>query len=418
MSESKRMAFTPIRTSIPLDVPVPKGWKWIDLPEVARLESGHTPSRRVPEYWDKGDVPWLSLKDIRNLSGRYVTDTADKPTMLGIDNSSARVLPKGTVALCRTASVGKVVILGRDMATSQDFVDWVCGPQILPEYLFEAFRASGDAFRKEKQGTTHHTIYMPTVKRFKVLLPPLSEQKRIADILDKADAIRRKREEAISLLDMVAPALYQDRFGDPVHNRKGWDVVPFGKLFAVPPNYGTMIKPNETAVGWLDLRVANIQGGKLDLRDKKYVVLPDAMIERHEVREGDLLLARAIGSIEHLGKCIIAHPGSEKWAFDSHLMRVRFKTDRVLPRFVHAFLTTPGGRHEFLRNSRRSAVQFNINTKEMAKIGIPLPPIREQEKYIDELDRINTLSLHQNAVTKESDKLFNSLVQRSFTGHL
>jgi type I restriction enzyme, S subunit len=293
--------------------------------------------------------------------------------------------------------------------------------RVAPRYLLHALRSNvvrRQVSRVANRSVNQASISITSLKNLAIPLPPLPEQKRTAAILDKADAIRRKRQEAQGLLASVGPALYQERFGDPVHNRKGWDVVPFVELFAVSPNYGTMVKPNDTAIGWLDLRVANIQAGKLDLRDRKYVVLPDEMIERHEVREGDLLLARAIGSIEHLGKCIIAHPGSEKWAFDSHLMRVRFKPDRVLPRFVHAFLTTPGGRHEFLRNSRRSAVQFNINTKEMARIQIPLPPLAKQQEFIQELDCINGLSLQQTATTTEIDDLFNSLVQRAFRGEL
>src|ERR1044071_12177 len=134
------LTYCPITTKPPEFAP--HGWTWTPLPEIARLESGHTPIRRVPAYWQDGDIPWLSLKDIRGLNGKYVMQTADHPTQLGIDNSSARVLPTGTVALCRTAAVGNVAILGRDMATSQDFVNWVCGPRVLPEYLYWAFRAS------------------------------------------------------------------------------------------------------------------------------------------------------------------------------------------------------------------------------------------------------------------------------------
>lgn len=153
----------PISTSTKCESDAPKGWRWVLLNEVARLESGHTPSRREPLYWDGGDVPWLSLKDIKGLSNAYVHETADMPTQLGIDNSSARILPKNTVAFCRTASVGNVAILGCDMATSQDFVNWVCSEQLSSKYLYWALKASKEEFNKEKQGATHKTIYMPTV---------------------------------------------------------------------------------------------------------------------------------------------------------------------------------------------------------------------------------------------------------------
>ena len=159
-----------------------KGWNWVKLTDVARLESGHTPSRRVPEYWG-GEVQWLSLKDIKNINGLYIETTNDNPTELGIENSSARILPKGTVALCRTASVGKCVILGTDMSTSQDFVNWVCGEHLMPEFLLSILKCSMGEFDKLKQGSTHKTIYMPVLKELHILLPPISVQEEFVNTL-------------------------------------------------------------------------------------------------------------------------------------------------------------------------------------------------------------------------------------------
>ena len=111
----------------------PSGWAWTPLSAVARLESGHTPSRRHPEYWG-GDVPWIGIRDATANHGRTIEDTQQHTTRLGIENSSARILPANTVCLSRTASVGYVVVMGRPMATSQDFVNWVCTDAI--DYRF------------------------------------------------------------------------------------------------------------------------------------------------------------------------------------------------------------------------------------------------------------------------------------------
>lgn len=92
--------------------PVPSGWQWIALSDVARLESGHTPSRRKPEYWN-GEVPWIGIRDATANHGRTLTDTQQHTSGLGIAKSSARILPTNTVCLSRTASVGYVVVMGR-----------------------------------------------------------------------------------------------------------------------------------------------------------------------------------------------------------------------------------------------------------------------------------------------------------------
>ena len=141
------------------------GWKWTLLTELARLESGHTPSRKHPEYWG-GGVPWIGIKDARDHHGGIIEATFENTNALGISNSSARVLPPGTVCLSRTASVGYVTVMGREMATSQDFVNWVCGDGLSSNFLKYLLLAQGDEIRRFASGSIHQTIYFPEVKAF------------------------------------------------------------------------------------------------------------------------------------------------------------------------------------------------------------------------------------------------------------
>jgi len=193
--------------------PAPPGWLWTPLSEVARLETGHTPSRKHPEYWD-GDVPWIGIKDATDNHGRVITDTLQHTNDLGIANSSARILPANTVCLSRTASVGYVVVMGKPMATSQDFVNWVCSDALDHRFLKYVLLAERSAFLRFASGTTHQTIYFPEVKAFHVCLPPLSQQRAIAHILgaldDKIELNRRMNET----LEAMARALFKSWFVD------------------------------------------------------------------------------------------------------------------------------------------------------------------------------------------------------------
>lgn len=156
------------------------GWRWQSLRSLAELQSGHTPSRRHPEWWG-GDVPWLALPDIRKLHGKVAHKTSENTNHLGLANSSARLLPVNTVCVSRTASIGFVTLMGRPMATSQDFCNWICNPEKLDaEFLMYAFMASQDSLRELGSGAVHKTIYMPTIESFHVCAPPLDEQRRIA----------------------------------------------------------------------------------------------------------------------------------------------------------------------------------------------------------------------------------------------
>jgi len=154
------------------------------LTDLARLATGHTPSRRSPEYWN-GDIPWLQLPDIRALDGHVALDTSEHITALGIENSAAVLLPSQTVCLSRTASVGFVTIMGREMATSQDFVNWVCGPDLDPAFLMHLFIACRHPIRELGSGAVHHTIYFPAVESFSVCVPLPDEQKRIVSDLSR-----------------------------------------------------------------------------------------------------------------------------------------------------------------------------------------------------------------------------------------
>jgi type I restriction enzyme, S subunit len=245
------------------NLPAPSGWRWLPLSKVARLETGHTPSRNKPEYWG-GDIPWIGIADATENHGRTISDTYQHTNALGIANSSARLLPANTVCLSRTASVGYVVVMGRPMATSQDFVNWVCSDAIDYRFLKYVLLAENDSMSRFASGTTHQTIYFPEVKAFHICLPPIDEQRAIASTLgtldDKIELNRRMNET----LEALARAIFKSWFVDfdPVH-AKAEGRKPFGMdaTFALFPN---RFGPDGLPDGWREgppLELARITGG-------------------------------------------------------------------------------------------------------------------------------------------------------------
>ncbi|PSM31723.1 hypothetical protein BVG81_003905 [Haliangium sp. UPWRP_2] len=155
----------------PFPTRVPERWGLVRLIDVATLESGHTPSRHCPDYW-KGDIPWISLHDTDGLDVPEIFDTAQTIGELGLANSSARLLPRGTVVFSRTATVGKATVMGRSMATSQDFANYVCSDRVHNHFLVHLFRFLAPEWKRLKAGSTLNTIYMPVFRDLQVLLPP------------------------------------------------------------------------------------------------------------------------------------------------------------------------------------------------------------------------------------------------------
>jgi len=160
-------------------------WRTAKLTLVAKLGSGHTPSRDHPEWWTDRSVPWITTGEVAQMRDdrkEYVTETREMISELGLANSSATIHSAGTVVLSRTASAGYSAIMGADMATSQDFVTWTCGPLIEPRFLLLCLRAMRpDLLERLAQGSTHKTIYMPDIATIRVPLPPVEEQRAIVD---------------------------------------------------------------------------------------------------------------------------------------------------------------------------------------------------------------------------------------------
>jgi type I restriction enzyme, S subunit len=161
---------------------VPNRWDVVNIRRVALMKTGHTPSRTVVDYWENTTIPWFTLADVWQLRDgltTYLGETKDRISEMGLANSAAELLPAGTVVLSRTASVGFTGIMPAPMATSQDFWNWVCGPQLLPEYLMYTFRAMQGYFSALMMGSTHQTIYQADAAAIRIPLPPLSEQQQI-----------------------------------------------------------------------------------------------------------------------------------------------------------------------------------------------------------------------------------------------
>jgi type I restriction enzyme S subunit len=157
---------------------LPEGWAWSALVEIAKMETGHTPSREHPEWWD-GDVPWIGIADARERDGCVIHTTLQHTNADGLANSAARLLPAGTVCISRTASVGYVVVMGCPMATSQDFVNWIPTAAVSSNWLRIVFSADREALRRFGKGSVHKTIYFPEWLAVHVAVPPLAEQERI-----------------------------------------------------------------------------------------------------------------------------------------------------------------------------------------------------------------------------------------------
>jgi len=190
------------RPKMPGDLVSGSSWPLVRLSLLARLGTGHTPSRSNPDYWQDCHIPWLTTSDIHMFRNGQITrldDTTFHISDLGVANSAAVVHPAGTIAMSRTASLGFSIEMGTAMATSQDFVTWTCGPRLKPRYLLALLRATrNDLVRRLSYGSTHKTIYFPDVMSLRIPLPPMDIQDQILRTADQEKEWRSATQDAIT----------------------------------------------------------------------------------------------------------------------------------------------------------------------------------------------------------------------------
>jgi type I restriction enzyme S subunit len=179
---------------------------------VARMESGHTPDKKIEAYWENCEIPWVSLNDTGYLKEHdYISDTAYRVNELGIANSSARLLPERVVVFSRDATIGRCAITTRPMAVSQHFIAWVCGDDIFPEYLLMRLRSMTQELERLTTGATLKTIGMPDVRTLQTPVPPLDEQKSVVAYIQRScadiDLFIAAAEKTITLLQERRSAL-------------------------------------------------------------------------------------------------------------------------------------------------------------------------------------------------------------------
>ncbi|MEU7400929.1 restriction endonuclease subunit S [Streptomyces sp. NPDC044948] len=377
-------------------------WPTAPIRLVARLGSGHTPSRNKPEYWQNCTTPWITLADVWQLrSGQKstITETKEKINSLGEANSAAVKHPAGTVILSRTASVGFSAIMGRDMATSQDFATWTCGPRLEPRYLLHALRGMAPDLKRVATGSTHKTIYMPDIEQLRVPLPPLDEQRRIADFLDaetaRIDRLRELHERQQSLTkeaafrrvyDAVRGAHVKGPRKDSGLNWLGaipadWRVGAVSHYFEV--ELGKMLNQERAQGDHLRpyLRVANVQWDRIDISNLARMNFPPNERVRYRLQAGDLLVNEG-GSWP--GRAAVWSGEISEIYYQKALHRIRSRGEE-LPRWLYYCLVA-AERLRVFQVQGNTSTMTHLTREQLRPQRFPFPDLSTQRELVAELD--------------------------------
>jgi type I restriction enzyme S subunit len=391
-----------------------KKWEMVTLGDICEVVGGTTPSTSNEDYWD-GDTMWLSPVDLPEVGTiSEVTASRRKITPLAIKECGLRLLPINSIVFSTRASIGKIGIVKHPLTTNQGFTNLIPSAKVDPKFLCYALKLGIKDIEKLGNSTTFKEVSRTSIKNFKIPLPPLPTQKRIAEILDKADALRQKDQALLRKYDELAQAVFVDMFGDPVRNDKGWEAGSIRDI-AREVKYGTS-SPAENLGQFIYLRMNNITyDGDWDFANLKYISISEKEKNKYLLKRNDLVFNRT-NSKELVGKTAV-YDRDDEMIIAGYLIRVRLN-GRGNPFYVSGFLNSPFGK-SILQNMCKSIIGMaNINAQELQDIQLPIPPISLQNEYEKRLKAIkNNKALTQKAAI-QSESLFQSLLQKAFSGEL
>ena len=289
------------------------------------------------------------------------------------------------------------------------------GPDVDASYLFRclhtpAFRRFGEAKMVGTGGQLRLPAY--AFNQFDIPLPPLSEQRRVAAVLDRADALRRRRREALSLADALLRSAFADLFGDAGQNR--WPVVPLGDVSDVGSGVMKGRKFNgQPTVELSYLRVANVQDGHLDLSEIKTIRALASDVERYRLEDGDVLITEG-GDHDKLGRGAIWRNEIEGCIHQNHVFRVRLDRTRMRPEYLAGFLMTRASKDYFLRAAKRTTNLATINMTQLRGLPVPLPPTDLQRRYDDLVCTVSRCRERMTAAADAGEALAASITSSAF----
>lgn len=338
----------------------------------------------------------------------------------GVEN--ARLIKANSILVCCIGSLGKTGVAGRDLVTNQQINSIKFDEtKILHRYGFHACRQLKDRLISIAPATTIPIVSKSKFAELKIPVPPISQQRRIAAILDKADALRAKRREALFHLDRLAQSIFVEMFGDPMLPTSLWEPVPVS-AFVAGFESGKSVAAEDEEDATSPYRVLKVSAvTSLEFKpDESKAAPPDHIPQDlHFVRPGDLLFSRA-NTTELIGATAYVSEVPENLLLPDKLWRFVWHPEpRATPQFVNYLFRQKKFRSEIGRRASGSSGSMkNISQEKVLSIEVSLPPISMQKLFSERIAKIMAMKAALVPATENVECLFSAIQNRAFRGEL
>jgi type I restriction enzyme S subunit len=391
----------------------------VPIGDLVAIYGGGTPTRSNPDYYG-GNIPWVTPKDMKSWE---ITGSKITISQRGLEESATRLVPPLSVLLVVRSGVLKhslpVAISRQSVAINQDMKALVSNGNLSPDYLGRFLQASAPKVLQWVRATTADNFPIEKLRALKIPLPPIEEQRRIASILDTADALRTKRRDAIAKLDTLGQSIFIEMFGDPVTNPNGWnDKVRLGDISEIVSGITKGRKLNGEFVREVPyLAVINVQDHDLNLDFVKTIEATEEEIKRYRLQKNDLLLTEG-GDPDKLGRGTLWNEELPECIHQNHIFRVRLQSESINPLFLNWLVGSQRGKKYFLRAAKQTTGIASINMTQLRGFPLLIPPPSIQDEFSRRIAALASQRAVMDSSQTRFEALFASLQHRAFRGEL
>ncbi len=407
---------------------VPSNWVWTKIGKITDIISGGTPSSKVSEYYEKGEIPWISPADLSGYTDMYISHGRKNITELGLQKSSAKLMPKDTVLLSSRAPIGYVAIARNALCTNQGFKSFLPSKAYIPQYLYFYLKSIKHILESYASGTTFLELSGSKAALVEVPLPPLAEQQRIVEriesLFEKLDTAKELIQNALDSFENRKAAILHKAFTGELTAKwreendmslDSWEESTFGKF--VDTKYGYTESASTEEVGPKFLRITDIQDGSVNWNSVPYCTISDIEFEKYKLKVDDIVVART-GATTGKSYIILEDVNA---VFASYLIRINIiNKNRILPKYLWRFMQSTLYWNQIME-VKKGIAQPGVNANKLKELLIYIPSIEEQneilrivEGMLDKEYRVQELC----DVIEKIDLMKKSILARAFRGEL
>ena len=401
---------------------VPEGWSMYALGELGQVVGGGTPPSETLSYWG-GSVMWATPAEITKLKSRYINKTLRTITKEGLQKSSAKLHPKGTILLTSRASIGYPAINSVPMATNQGFQSLRPNEKLDVEYGYQLILNNRNGLERLSAGSTFLEISSKEINKYKLPIPPLPEQKKIASILTSVDEVIENTQKQIDKLqdlkkatmnELLTKGIGHTEFKDSELGRipKSWEVVRFQEVFE-SYTYGPRFSSKDySPIG----NVKTIRGTDLtkdwciNYKQVPLAELDEKVVLQHRLKENDVVMI----TTADCGFSAVFKEQSIPFIASAYAIRLR-PTLRINSSFCVCYLQTSIAKNQIEKYERKGTVS-NLPGSDVMNVRLPLPSLDEQSEIVSALTSIDTNISNNLEKLSQTQSLKKSLMQDLLTG--